>query len=97
MISRDLPEWSLLDKTVRSAEDVFALNAVFRNPSFESVRLMAVSPDSGRVIAASLHSVGNIFRTSAEVSDIASFVLAAREIDHWCQSGYNAISVPGLK
>jgi hypothetical protein len=81
MINREIPTWNPLGKTVESAEDIFALNAVFRNPWFESVRLMAVSPASGEVIAASVHSVGNIYRTAGEVSDMVGFILAAREID----------------
>ncbi|QJE99138.1 JAB domain-containing protein [Luteolibacter luteus] len=81
MIDRAIPEWNPLGKTVESAEDIFALNAVFRNPWFESVRLMAISPSSGEVIASSIHSVGNIYRTSGEVSDMIGFILAAREID----------------
>jgi len=77
MISRAIPAWNPVGAAINNEQDVFALNAAFRNPWFESVRLMAVDA-AGKVVAARVHSVGFVSESAAHVGEMLGFLEEAK-------------------
>jgi hypothetical protein len=80
MIERKIPNWNPIGQKAESEEDIFALNAVFRNPWFESLRVMAVDRNF-KVIAAEVQTVGTLSETPVDQVGMLNFILRAQEID----------------
>ena len=80
MIERKIPNWNPIGQKAESEQDIFALNSVFRNPWFESLRVMAVDKNF-KVIAAEVQTVGTLSETPVDYIGMLNFILRAQEID----------------
>lgn len=77
LTSRAIPAWNPVGTKLAGPEDIFALNAAFRNPYFESVRVMVVD-SANRVIEARVQTIGNVNESIYDMKDLAGMLAVAR-------------------